>query len=398
MPRFAVAIIARNEERTLPTLLSSLRPFMGAGGEVHLLDTGSDDGTVSVAAGFGCHVTTAGTRFETRVTAHEAARIEGLLFDGEHTGTTEGQRVFDFSAARQLASSLPSSDVVLQLDGSDEVMRLDLAALDERIAQGTAGGFACRMRLGDSMFTMVRFYDRRWYRWEGRTHEGLYPIPGPDASIIPPTVPCPENEALFVHHRQLKERTYLAGLALQVLDSPGASRCRYYFGRELFYAGAFRSAILHLEVHAAIGAAPSLERSQGLCFIGQCHEALGDRLAADAAYARASVADGSWRDPFLRRAALASTRGDFAAAATLAADALAVPHPSGATEVEANYTWRPHAVLYWSLFWLGRRDDARRHWEAFVALAPEAVVTATRHARLLRPVPDATAASPGLQL
>ena len=397
MPRFAVVIIARNEARTLPTLLASLRPFMDAGGQVHLLDTGSDDGTESVAARSGCHVTSAGTRFETRVTAHQAARVSALLVDQERAVTTEGQRVFDFAAARQTASLLPASDFILQLDGSDEVLRLDLGALDDRIAHGAAGGFACRMRLGDSMFTMVRFYDRRWYRWEGRTHEGLYPVPGPDASAIPPTVPCPEHEALFVHHRQVKERTYLAGLGLQVLDSPGASRCRYYFGRELFYVGAFRSAIVHLDAHAAMTAAPSLERSQGLCFIGQCHEALGERSAADEAYARASAADGSWRDPFLRRAALASTRGDFAAAATFAEHALTVRHPSGATEVEANYTWRPHAMLYWSLFWLGRRDAARRHWDAFVSLAPEAVVMATGHARLFAPVPDGAAASCELQ-
>lgn len=397
MPRFAVAIVARNEARTLPTLLASLQPFLAQGGEVHLLDTGSDDGTASVAAEGGCRVTTVGSRFDMRLTAHDEARINGLLVGEEQAGTTAGQRVFDFAAARQMAASLPTTDVILQLDGSDEVLRLDIAALDARIARGTAGGFACRMRLGDSMFTMVRFYDRRWYRWEGRTHEGLYPIPGPDASVIPPTVPCPETEALFVHHRQVKERTYLAGLALQVLESPGQSRWRYYFGRELFYVGAFRSAIVHLDAHAAIDSAPSLERTQGLCFIGQCHEALGDPLAADAAYSRASAADSSWRDPFLRRAALASTRGDFAAAVLLAERALAVPYPSGATEVEANYTWRPHAILYWSLFWLGQRDDARRHWEAFVSLAPSAVVAATRHARLFASTCDGAALSCGHQ-
>jgi hypothetical protein len=28
-------------------------------------------------------------------------------------------------------------------------------------------------------------------------------------------------------------------------------------------------------------------------------------------------------------------------------------------------------VLYWGLFWLGRRDEAQRHWEICRRLAPD---------------------------
>jgi hypothetical protein len=48
-----------------------------------------------------------------------------------------------------------------------------------------------------------------------------------------------------------------------------------------------------------------------------------------------------------------------------------VPPGSRYIESEANYTHLPHAVLYWSLFWLGRKEEARRHWEAARELAPE---------------------------
>jgi glycosyltransferase involved in cell wall biosynthesis len=49
IPHFSVALIARNEEKTLPRLIESLSEFQRFGGEILLLDTGSTDNTVQVA-------------------------------------------------------------------------------------------------------------------------------------------------------------------------------------------------------------------------------------------------------------------------------------------------------------------------------------------------------------
>ena len=76
-------------------------------------------------------------------------------------------------------------------------------------------------------------------------------------------------------------------------------------------------------------------------------------------------------------------------AAHHASQALAIPHTCAYPELEANYAWLPHSILYWSLFWLDRKEDARRHWEAFRSSAPPESWPED-HARLF-PLMDATA-------
>jgi tetratricopeptide (TPR) repeat protein len=175
---------------------------------------------------------------------------------------------------------------------------------------------------------------------------------------------------LVVHHRQDKERNYLAGLALDALAAPDMPRWQHYVGRELFYGGWYRSAVRVLEHHAQMAGAAPADRVASLCFAAECLERLGDRPAAEATLERATIQGEGIRDPWLRLAALRSGRGDFAGAAACGERALAIGTRSRAPERDANYTWLPHALLYWSLFWLGRHDEARRHWEACRSLVP----------------------------
>ena len=54
--KFSVVLIARNESKTLPRLIESLKDFQSRGGEIILLDTGSTDDTAKVARDLGCYV------------------------------------------------------------------------------------------------------------------------------------------------------------------------------------------------------------------------------------------------------------------------------------------------------------------------------------------------------
>jgi glycosyltransferase involved in cell wall biosynthesis len=53
---WSVALIAKNEAKTLPRLMLSLHEFRERGGEIILVDTGSEDGTPIVAREYGCIV------------------------------------------------------------------------------------------------------------------------------------------------------------------------------------------------------------------------------------------------------------------------------------------------------------------------------------------------------
>ena len=387
-PRFSVVVIARNEAHTLPRLLGSLAAFAARGGETLVVDTGSTDGTAALARAHDCRVEEVGSRFASALGPEQAGQIERRFAkEGEGPLVEPGQRLFHFGDAREHAGRLASNDMVLQLDASDEVLAFDLPALDRRLAAPGAGALEYGLALGELSLTVTRFYDRRLHRWEGRTHEVLVPT---GAAWAPPRVRCGAHELAVRHHKdEGKPRAYLAGLALDAIAHPGGPRPLHYLGRELYYQRRYRSAIAVLEEHAAMEGAWSVERSQSLCLAGECLEALDRPAEAAARYLRAAVLDATRREPLLRLAELSCRGGDFATAVAHARAALAILRTSSYPELDTSYTWRPHALLYWSLFWLGRHEEARVHWETCRRLAPAHPQWAA-HARLF---PDAARAN-----
>lgn len=382
-PRFSVVVIARDEAQTLPRLLGSLDSFMTRGGEVLVVDTGSADATADVARRYGCRVHLAGPGFDSRLTVAQAEAIERRFArDGEGPLVHAGERLFNFADARQFAGTLATHERVLHLDAGDEALALDVDALGARLDAERVGLLEYTLRIHGAALRVARFYDRRCFRWRGRAHEALYGRAGADAGS---RGLCDERELLVAHHKdEGKARSYLAGLALDALGHPAEARWKHYLGRELFYHGWYRSALAVLSAHASETGAWAAERVESLSFMGECLEALGAPDEAAERYVLASEVDPTRREPLLRLAALCSRRGDFEGAVAHAARALTIPRTSAFVEEDANYTWLPHSILYWSLFWLGRRQDARRHWDTCLRLAP-GDTRFGEHARLFPP-------------
>jgi tetratricopeptide (TPR) repeat protein len=381
-PRFSIVVLARNEARALPRLLWSLEEFIDRRGEVLVLDTGSTDDTIAIAQKRGCRVELVHDQFDAVLDDAQAAEIERRFARGlAGPLVTPGQRLFHFADARQHAGLLAANRFVLQLDASDEVPALDIDAFDRWIDSAGVGSFEYNQVYGNLGLRIARFYDRTCYHWEGRVHEVLT-TSGPADTAAPSRMHCDPTQLLVRHHQdQTKPRNYLAGLALQVLECPQKSRWWHYLGRELFYLRRYQSAIAALEEHAAMERAWPAERSQSLCFAGESLEALGRDGEAKEVYRRAFALDPTRREPLLRLATTCCRRGEFEVAAQCASQALTIPHTNGYPEPQANYTWIPHSLLYWSLFWLGQKDQARAHWEAYRSLAPEDGMT-QQHARL----------------
>lgn len=384
-PSFSIVVLTRNEAWSLPRLLYDLNGFVQRGGELLVVDTGSTDDTIAIARRQGCRVETVGGAFDSTLDAEQAAEIERRFAKAnEGPLVTAGQRLFHFGEARQHAGMLAVSRVVLQLDASDQVPALEVDALDQRIREGAGDAFEYDQQYGSVSLRISRFYDRSRYRWEGRVHEILKATRG-DAGP-PVKIRCDPTQLRVRHHKnESKPRTYLAGLALQVLEWPQKPRWWHYLGRELFYERRYESAIAPLEAHAAMHDAWPAERSQSLCFVGECCEALERIPEAEDAYRRAYTLDRTRREPLLRLASMGCRRGEFEQAAQYASQSLTIPRTSAYPELEANYTWIPHSILYWSLFWLGRRDEARMHWETYTSLAPKETIVQD-HARLFPPI------------
>ena len=362
------------------------------------MDTGSTDATIAIAQRRGCRVELVHDQFDAVLDNAQAAEIERRFARGEDGPlVTAGQRLFHFADARQHAGLLAANRFVLQLDASDEVRPLDIDAFDRWIDSGGVDsfeynqlyGFEYTELYGNVLYGPVglriaRFYDRTRYHWEGRVHE-LLSASGPADTTAASRMRCDPTQLLVRHHKdETKPRNYLAGLALQVLECPQKSRWWHYLGRELFYHCRYESAIAALEEHASMEGAWPAERSQSLCFMGESLEALGRVDEAKEVYRRAFTLDPTRREPLLRLATTCCRSGEFEVAAQCASQSLAIPHTNPYPELEANYTWIPHSLLYWSLFWLGRKDQARAHWDAYRSLRP-GHSTIREHARLFPP-------------
>ena len=384
-PRFSIVVLTRDEAWALPRLLWNLEDFIERRGEVLVLDTGSTDATVAIAQKRGCRVELVHDQFDTVLDDAQAAEIERRFARGEEGPlVTAGQRLFHFGDARQHAGLLTANRFVLQLDASDEVPALDIDALDCWIDSGGVDSFEYNQLYGNIRLRIARFYDRTRYRWEGRVHE-LTRTSGPADTTAASRMRCGPTQLLVRHHKdENKPRSYLAGLALQVMECPQKSRWWHYLGRELFYLRWYESAIAVLAEHAAMEKAWPAERSQSLCFAGESLEALGRDGEAKEIYRRAVTLDPTRREPLLRLAMTCCRLGELEIAAQCASQSLEIPDTNPYPELEANYTWIPHSLLYWCLFWLGRKDEARKHWDIYRSLVPEDSTT-QRHARLFPP-------------
>ena len=207
-----------------------------------------------------------------------------------------GQRLFHFGDARQHAGLLATNRFVLQIDASDEVPALDIDAFDRWIDSASVDSFEYDQHYGNIRLRITRFYDRTRYHWGGRVHE-LLSNNGPVDTTVSRRR-CDPAQLWVIHHKdETKPRTYLAGLAVQVMARPQESRWWHYLGRELFYHHWYESAIAALEQHASMEPAWPAERSQSLCFLGQSLEALKRVHEAKEVYRRAFTADPTRREP-----------------------------------------------------------------------------------------------------
>lgn len=372
-PIFSIAIIARNEARNLPRLFSCLAEYSRRGGETTIVDTGSDDDTVSIAQSLGARVVEMPGKFDLYLSEPEAARIEtAFACNGEMLELEINQRIFHMGNARDFATSQASRDFVFMPDASDELLTFDVDWLNNQLQTGRASGFSYRQQYGAATLVQSRFYDRRLRQWRGAIHEALFDCADVLGNEVlradaPPILRAPKNRLWLRHHRGQKVRNYMAGMALDLLDDPTNSRWQHYLGREFFYFGKWHSAIALLETHAANAHAWNLEQNESLCLIGRCWEELGDADAAQNAYLRAREFSDSRREPLLRLAQLATKLGDFPACAEYSRAALNIKSVGDFSEADINYKQLPHALLYWSLFWLGERETAEFHWRKCVA-------------------------------
>ena len=145
-------MIVKNEERTLPRCLDSVRDLAG---EMIVVDTGSTDRTPIVAAGYGAHV---------------------IPFDFT---------VVDFAGARNCAIAHAHGRWILMLDADETLNRAGAPRIEDLVARDEQAGYFLERHNYSSEsaapttdYVVRLFSNRPNYRYRGRVHETI------DASIL----------------------------------------------------------------------------------------------------------------------------------------------------------------------------------------------------------------------
>ncbi len=390
VPAFSVVTILRNEAARLPRLLASIAEFRSRGGEVVVLDTGSDDGTPRMAKEAGCRVVVAPRRFSGRLTERQAERVHRVFSRrGEGAFLFAGERTFDEAAARNHAASMARNDFQLAVDGSDLVEAMDLDFLDQAVRAGNSQllRFETRRLHENRWFLETRdyFHDRRAFSFAGRAHNFVTPA---RSGTAPKATLLPRACLRIAHHTDsAKPRGHqLAGVLLDALRWPRSPSRGFLVGRELAIRGHYQSALAAFLAQDRPEAPPPL-RSAALCMAAACLAetvGAGSQDAVAALLFKAARRDPGRRDPWIQLARQCIAAGDFQAAVSFATAALAIPPQLSFAELEENLRDGPHAILYWALFWLGKRREAAKHLEICLDLEPLNPVY-REHARLVRP-------------
>lgn len=145
-----VIMIVKNEEQTLPGILSDVKDIAD---EIMIVDTGSEDGTVEVARSFGAKITT---------------------FPWQN----------DFATARNHSIECASCDYLLWLDADDRIDEKDQAALAS-LKTGLSPGqdraymlriLSCSHDMPETVSYQTRIIpNKSGIRFEGRVHEQILP-------------------------------------------------------------------------------------------------------------------------------------------------------------------------------------------------------------------------------
>ncbi len=379
-PLFSIGLIVKNEEFTLPKLYECIKDFIQNGGEALLLDTGSNDNTVSIGRELGFKVHIAERSFVERLSEKSIKKVRKLYIEDPKSELLnesdpevrrfqelikDHESYFHFGRARNELHKYASNDILFQLDGSDTLHAFDYRYINEQI-KGGVRRFEYTQMYGPVELTISRFYDKNVDVWEGRIHEIL------THKSKSPITRLSKEHLTVVHNYQPKKRTYLSGLFADLLENPNHTRTLYYLGRELMFSGLFRSAIQMLRKYVERPDCWVPERSSGYCLIGNCYENMGRTYYADAfkAYNDGFIAFNGWREPLLKMARLCQRTDEFQRGLCYAMAALSIKRISAFAEPICNYLGLPHEIAYWGYHFTGRHREASTHWKIAITLEP----------------------------
>jgi len=368
-PKFSVAVIAKNEAKTLPRLVGSLKEFQERGGEIFVLDTGSTDDTVKVAESLGCKVEAVGDKFKITIDEELAKNInKKFIVEGEEAIVKADEFLFDFGSARNYAALLSDTNMVAMPDCDEVYTKMDIDKLDKAIEDGFEQFEYNFVFSHDIMgnpiikFKHCKFYDRRKMKWNGIIHEIL----SGDAKRT-----FFGEDIIKLEHYQNEETNrsgYIKGLAIDCFQHPDNDRNSHYFARELLYLGRTNSAIKEFKNHISMNGWAT-EASQSMLYIGDCYKKLGD-LGEALKWYSLSFDKEARREPLMRIAEYYYSKNMHQQVVAYGEAALTVTQLPFYSNHQPYYEHAPHEMLYVSYWQIGNKVKSKEHWQKAIKFVP----------------------------
>jgi glycosyltransferase involved in cell wall biosynthesis len=385
---FSIALIGKNEEKTIPRLVASMGNFIKDGGKVYLLDTGSTDNTVSISKDLGITVHEVGEKYITVIDKHKASKMnKKYIADGEEIVVKAGERVFDFGGARNESHTYANTDMILSVDCSDIFEAFDYKCISDIIAEGKKKKFSYNMKNGEGLSAMKvqisRFYSKSMFQWKCRVHECIYGNWNVDQAM---TLSDDILQTCHIKTTSKNRNIYTSGMILDITSKTHLCRSMYYLAREFYYHNRNKSAIKLMKEYCARKDPWIQEKSSGYCIIAECYERLGDIDSAVENYNKAFDTFPNRRAPLIQLGYLfdklgmeekdAEKKSFFYRKALVFATA-SLEIPLGLSQFEenaSNHTYRPHEIIYRACSNLpNEKAKGKLHYEKALQLSGNAV-------------------------
>ena len=357
---FSVALIARNEEKTLPKLLSSLKGVK----DIVLVDTGSTDKTIEVAKSFGVKVYE--KKFNEIITKEKAKKINTFSRKNkENDIVNEKDICFNFAKARNWIAEKAENDFIFMPD-CDEVVEWNLKEVEDLLNKVDKLEYNFIYSFDKEgrpviQFKHSKFYNRKKFKWVRNIHEVLK---GNGLTMF--------TDKILLKHYQNHETNrdqYLKGLAMDFIQNSYNDRNCHYFARELMYKRYFKTAIDFFDIHIK-NPGWKTEQGQSYTYKGDCYLYLGNIEEAIKNYAIGWTYDMNRREPLMNIGQILLNQKKYAEAERIFNLANTIPKGNYYSNIEANYTHLPYHQLALCQYYLGRKEESFKNLKKALELDP----------------------------
>lgn len=358
--KFSVALIAKNEEKTLPRLLKSLAGIE----DIVLVDTGSTDKTIEVAKSFGVKVYE--EKFDEIIDEKMAKKINKFSQKNNEPDLVKvGEKCFNFAKARNWIAEKAKNDVIFMPD-CDEVVEWDLNSVESLLTEADRLEYNFIYSFDSEgrpvvQFKHSKFYNRKKLKWVRNIHEVLA---GAGKTVF-------TDKILLKHYQNhdTNRNQYLTGLAIDYIQNEYNDRNCHYFARELMYKGFYKTAIDFFELHVS---KPGWKTEQGQSFTyrGDCYKYLGNVEKAMENYAIGWTYDMGRREPLMNMGQILLDTKKFAEAERLFKMILTIPKGNYYSNIEANYTHLPYHQLALAQYYMGKKEEGLQNIKKALELDP----------------------------